>query len=464
MNQSRGRHRSRNRKSSAKNGVKSNVKNPVKASPKESPKQAEASPKKSPKESPKQAEASPNAKNTSPRVKSHLLPYSMPHAQYTLDGKYSAEEPEFWKPIFRKNEMTEIKENLQIMMKTDCSIIPKTKNEWYNGWSVCQINQSLIPTYFIPMKGTPYLPPSGGLFGMDQIEFSNFNVILCSALIVFGLINHRMKQQPYRFLLKGGKAIQLVLAKTPNPPIYESEDIDILVCPTGKKEYQREEIKNLSAHLASLLAWFIEIPDIQCRVSILPPEKSKGNPDIYKLAYPFRAAHALKAFSDIDFKEIPEDMKVYYSKCIQYSEPIDHEYLDYDVTFTCPNITSMLNEKIFYYTKFLILSYLEEREGYTLDQCILFMDKFKRAILALNLGLQTDLHPKLQMPALRQLEIDYLLSRLVPMDMQINPTLFASIRKKEYIVGINGHERLPADYIQRTKDHLIKGVLSKLYA
>jgi hypothetical protein len=203
------------------------------------------------------------------------------------------------------------------------------------------------------------------------------------------MVNDRMKEQDYQFLLKGGKAIQLVLAETEIQP-YESEDIDILIRP--KKAYDREEIKRVAGHLASLMKWFVELEKTQCNLSIQAPNDKDANPDLYKVSYILTGVKGprkvFRAFSDIDFKEIPPDDNPYYTHLSDFTYHMDRLG---DIFYLYANLESMLDEKLFYYAKFEELSHLNKIEpGQTPDECRRFMDKFKRAILALNHALQKD--------------------------------------------------------------------------
>jgi hypothetical protein len=379
----------------------------------------------------------------------------------------SHEEPEFWKPLFQESEMFMLREKLREIMKVDC--VP-VKSGWKHDWNLCAMVKEILPTYFIPKTSKPYFPPEGGVYGISPNDFSRFNVILCASLLFFGIVNYRMSAQPYTFLLKGGKAIQIALSKTPNPFVYESEDIDILIRPLLYKPYDREEIKNLAGHLAELLKWFVEIPEIDCKISIQPPEESKFNPDIYKLSYPIPNTKAFKAFSDIDFQEIEEHKKVYYSKCIQLKEPVDD--LDVDVMFKCPNLLSLLNEKIYYYAKFKVMTYQEVLEGITRDECIRFMEKFKRAILALNKGYHIQKTPGMSDIERRPLEIDFLLTKLRNLDIPgINPELVKHLYAQGVVFpGVDIYETLkrmkedlPPNMLKIVKNYMMDRIIQEIY-
>jgi hypothetical protein len=327
------------------------------------------------------------------------------------DSGYNPEvEPEFWKPIFEENEMLTIRSKINEMMNSDGNI-PITNKEVTQLWSVCKINQSIIPTYFTPTKNEPY--DSFGTYMIDQdIDFSHYNIVLCAALIVFGIISEKMIGQDYKVIFKGGKAIQLVLAGIPETSTYKTEDIDVLIMPDTDIPYVESIVKNLSGHLSYLIRWFLNTPETQYRVSVQAPNplNTRANPFIFKLSYlkvtqkrDYRKqimVDDFKQFSDIDFKDTPISVKPYFEKSIEYKFFISE--LNETLLFRCPNIGSLLDEKIYYYSKyFQFKKQLEERkpiteEGYenvTIIDCERFIEKFKRAILAMNKGVQRQRFP-----------------------------------------------------------------------
>lgn len=317
-------------------------------------------------------------------------------------------EPDFWKSIFAENEMFSIKKQINDIMNAD-ETIPIQNSEISKVWSICEIVKTIIPTFYIPTKNKPYF--SFDTFTQDRdVDFSKFNIILCATLIIVGIISYKMIGQDYKILFKGGKAIQLVLTGIPNISEYISEDIDILVMPNNIV-YDEASIKNLAGHLAYLIRWFLNIPETNYNISVQPPnpENLRANPHIFKLSYvkflkkydPRKQIQIddYKQFSDIDFKEVPTDIKPFFeSEQREFNFDIS---LSGDTTqhllFVSPNLGALLNEKIYYYTKYFKYKQLLETKkqikdpGYdtlTLDDCNRFLEKFKRAILTMNKGLQ----------------------------------------------------------------------------
>lgn len=330
-----------------------------------------------------------------------IIPTELPS-----DSDYNSDfEPEFWKPIFEPAEMKKIRQNIYEMMNADGNI-PIINREVTKLWSVCKINETMIPTYFTQTTNEPYRVFNAMIGDLD-IDFSHFNIVLCSALIIFGIISNKMIGQDYKLIFKGGKAIQLVLAGIQETSKYQTEDIDLVILPNLDIPYDEKTIKNLSGHLAYLLRWFFNIPNTQYNVSIQSPniENFRANPFIYKLSYvkvnkKFDHRKQImvddfRQFADIDFKQIPDNIKAYFDKSIEYKFYVPE--LKENLLFRCPNIGSLLDEKIYYYAKYFgFKKLLEERKpitekeyaNITIIDCDRFLEKFKRAILAMNNGLQ----------------------------------------------------------------------------
>jgi hypothetical protein len=110
------------------------------------------------------------------------------------------------------------------------------------------------------------------------------------------------------------------------------------------------------------------------------------------------------------------------------------------VLFRCPNIGSLLDEKIYYYSKyFQFKKMLEERkpiteEGYdklTVIDCERFIEKFKRGILAMNKGLQKQRNPEILPDELLEKERNSIKTRLTRIGIT-DETLKTSIVENLY--------------------------------
>jgi hypothetical protein len=352
-------------------------------------------------------------------------------------------EPEFWKPIFGENEMTTIRENINHMMNLDGDI-PIANREVTDLWSVCKIVQAMIPTYYTQTKNELY-QVYGAYFSDTDTNFSHFNIILCAALIIYGIISNKMIGQDYKLLFKGGKAIQLVLREISSATPYKTEDIDVLVMPNNDIPYNEANVKNLAGHVAYLIRWFLHLPANQYNISVQPPnpENIRANPYIFKLSYAKvnqnRSGEfvvtGFKQFSDIDFKQTPENINALFEKSLKFTYFI--EELNQNVLFICPNIGSLLDEKLYYYSKYFgFKKMLQNRqpvseEGYTMltiDECNRILEKFQRAILAMNNGLQKQRFPELSQDELIPKERNAIMNRL-------NKLGLANIAIKEEIIA-----------------------------
>lgn len=344
-----------------------------------------------------------------------IIPSELP-SEYNMDI-----EPDFWKPIFQENEMTTIRQKIMDMINVDITIPLTKKNpeseikEIKNIWGVCQINQTLIPAYFVQTTNELYNVFNSWIMDTES-DFSNYNIILCAALIIFGVISYKMREQDYQFIIKGGKAIQLVLSNIPQPDIYKTEDIDLLIVPKLGLERNDLSIKNLAANLACLMKWFLNRSDIKLNISIQSPDSSRPdtNQYIYKLSYlktitkrffsrkenRMVEVNDYKPFADIDFKNFTEPVNTFFENVINY--PFFIPELNTHILFTCPDIESILNEKIYFYIKYTeFFEILKSGNpiteiGYTkldISECFRILDKFKRAILAINKGILNQLEP-----------------------------------------------------------------------
>lgn len=355
-----------------------------------------------------------------------------------VDGYNLDTEPDFWKPIFAPNEMITLRETIQTMMTSDRNIgvttDQKMQQKMQQMWSVCQIIKTIIPTYYVPTTNEPYYT-SFGTFVSDQIvDFSHYNILLCSALLVYGIISHKMNGQDYELLFKGGKATQLVLAGIEDMDEYKTEDIDVLIMQKPDVPYDPTTIQKLSGHIAHLVKWFLHQGDL-FHISVLAPnpENKRANPHIYKLSYIKQVKKLdhrrqimvddFKAFSDIDFKETPSSLKPpFFDKAVDYIFEINE--LQTKVSFRCPNLGSLLDEKLHYYAKYKKIIQDNKpvpEEGLTIEECYRLLDKFKRSIVIMNRGLQKQRFGALSEKEMKDKETNAIKSRLERLNITEEP-------------------------------------------
>ena len=360
-------------------------------------------------------------------------------------------EPDFWTPIFEENEMFAIRKLINDIMIAD-GRIPITNSEVSSLWSICEIVKSIIPTFFTPTKNEPYML-FDTMFKDIDTDFKNFNIVLCSTLIIFGIISYKMIGQDYKLIFKGGKAIQLVLAEIQNLSEYKSEDIDVLIMPDKNIQYDEIIIKNLAGHLAYLIRWFLNIPSTDYKISVQSPNpaNTRANPYIFKLSYikslkkqDFRKqilVDDFKQFSDIDFKELPSHIIPYFQDdSKEYNFEISLSDTKQKLMFRCPNLGALLNEKIYYYAKYSEFKQLlqqnqpiqdTEYKTLTIPECDRFLEKFKRAILAMNIGLQKQRKQNYDATSLLEREKTSIKNRLTKLAFT-NPSLQTAIIQSLY--------------------------------
>jgi hypothetical protein len=304
-------------------------------------------------------------------------------------------------------------------------------NKIKDTWTICKIVQTMIPTYYVQTTNEVYTQREI-IYNDLNIDFTHYNMMLCACLILYGILSDRMVGEKYSLLLKGGKAIQLVLAQIPNINQYTSEDIDIMVKPTDDKSYDRDEIKNLASHIGYLLKWFLSSPTLKTNISVLlPPTEpnAKTNPNIVKLSYEkivkrpnYRTGtqdSVYKPLSDIDFKELPAELAPYFNQVHKYEFYI--EELKTDVLFVCPHMGALIDEKLYFYSKYMKYKILLEKgkkitdptyENVTIDDCDYFLNKFSKAIKGLTYGLEQQRNPDLAGDMLLDKQKKFLSQRL----------------------------------------------------
>ena len=376
-----------------------------------------------------------------PIIKLNISTELLSDTDYELKYGPDIEEPEFWRPLFGEGELTTLRKNIHSIMENDLKIpfIEPENNTVSDTWSICKIIQTIIPTYHVPNKNQPNT--INGTTHYDRNEdFARFNIILCTALLIYGVISHKMNGQDYSLIFKGGKATQLVLSQIPEMPAYETDDIDVLVIPNVDIPYDEIKVKNLAGHISYLIKWFLnkQEKDINSISVMSPnPDNKRANPYIFKLSY-VKNPWSFKQFSDVDFKDIPKDINPYIDNTVDY--PFDISELNTKILFKCPNIGALLDEKIHYFSKYVELkgilasgSKITE-PGYettTIADCDRYIEKFKRSILVMNNGLQKMRSPELTSSERNAKERTSILSRLQKINVT-DPVIIGNVVEALY--------------------------------
>ena len=156
--------------------------------------------------------------------------------------------PELWFPLFTPEELGKLKE--QIL--TDIN-------------DICKVMKDLFPYYGISedffCSKINYQTHEQSYSNQKDID-RTINAY-CVIMIIIGLVNYKLikTQQNYQIIIKGGKALQLLLSEiysnNKTNIQYKSNDIDLIINPNSCIEYNELECKNLSNNLVELIKWML---------------------------------------------------------------------------------------------------------------------------------------------------------------------------------------------------------------
>jgi len=370
--------------------------------------------------------------DASPSVKLDLS-NPLPDANgYPLDV-----EPAFWSPIFGPGELMQLRERITGIMVADASI-PVVDGASEKLWSVCDIIKRIIPTYYVDPVNKPYFVYNS-LIADQPTDFTNYNIVLCTALLVVGLVTHKMVGQDYSVILKGGKSIQLVLSDMLDASPYESQDIDVVIMPNTGIPYDKDKIQQMAGHIAYLVKWVLHNQESPFKISIQTPNSAnqRANPNIFKLSYIKYAkkydykqrqmVDDFKQFSDIGFEQLAANIESLFKRTNDY--PFMIPELGEHILLKCPNIGSLIDEKIYYYGTYMrFRQLLEDKQpinepGYqqlTIEESARILDKFARAIVSLTDALIKKRTPDLDPSALMEAKKQSIMKRLDKMGFKEN--------------------------------------------
>ncbi|MCX5895439.1 MAG: hypothetical protein NTZ51_06380 [Proteobacteria bacterium] len=296
-------------------------------------------------------------------------------------GYDSEAAPEFWKPIFDNNgtSLLQLREQIRILLSEDVydKIIVR------KDWNSCKIVERMFPKYFV--KKNPD-------YGMDAKDFVNINTSLCSILLLLGIISYKMSGQNYNFIFKGGKAVQFVLSEIENTSKYVSDDIDILVINSEKIPYNKENMENVAEHISLLVQWFLK-GTINISLEFPNTTIQTIGKDIVKISYK-KMGSGYNALSDVGFGKINENIIPFFKNPKNFQIFVPE--LNQTLVFKCPTIDAILDEKLYYYLKFIEFKNILKTGGQIFESGYentkeedlnFFMKKFKRSIIAILDGL-----------------------------------------------------------------------------
>ena len=236
----------------------------------------------------------------------------------------------FWSKIFSENELNLIKEFIN-----------------NNERGLHTIVKSLIPAY--------HISNTFNIYNKTQQTRTSYDInksksILAGIFLLFGVLTYKfiITNQDYAIIVKGGKAMQLILSQKPNAT-FSSDDIDILLMPLNIN-YNNYNIKILSQQITLLIKWIFNVSNNKY-------EKMNHVQDLQYInkAYPY--------INKISYKNQPlEYDSAYYTAMVDIDfGPINNImfYEDLDITsyehpelgkiiYKYQNINKLFLEKMFY--------------------------------------------------------------------------------------------------------------------
>ncbi len=313
------------------------------------------------------------------------VPINVPKVGYNIEVA-----PRFWRDIFvsKGTDMFVLRERIRALLSQDeIHKVIYRKGFKPNAWSTCEMVESMFPAYYTRQNPEFQLKTQE-----QQMDFVNTNTALCIILLLLGIISNTMNDQDYNFIFKGGKSVQFVLSEIKNTSKYISDDIDILITHNESIVYNEWKMRNVAEHISFLIKWFLEgIINISLELSNTSV-KTFGK-DIVKISY-LNYSGRYTALCDVGFGKIGENVRPYFEHPQVFR--MYNNTLEQEMMFRCPNIEAILDEKLYYYLKFIQFRDTVRRgepiheKGYedmNAESLNFFIQKFKRSIKAIVDGL-----------------------------------------------------------------------------
>ena len=313
------------------------------------------------------------------------VPINVPKVGYNIDVA-----PKFWRELFisKGTDLFALREKIRALLSQDeIHKVIYRKGFKTNAWSTCEMVESMFPAYY-----TRQNPEFDLKTQQQQMDFVNTNTALCIILLLLGIISNKMNDQDYNFIFKGGKSVQFVLSEIKNTSKYISDDIDILITHNESIVYNEWKMRNVAEHISFLIKWFLEgIINISLELSNTSV-KTFGK-DIVKISY-LNYSGRYTALCDVGFGKIGENVRPYFEHPQVFR--MYNNTLEQEMMFRCPNIEAILDEKLYYYLKFIQFrdtvrrgSPIHEKgyEDMNPESLKFFIQKFKRSIKAIVDGL-----------------------------------------------------------------------------
>lgn len=261
------------------------------------------------------------------------------NVKINLDGKIPHEfEPDIFFPLFDYGELVKLKQN----------IIDNKNN-------LCEIIKNLFPLYEISHDIFCMVEPD------NQQKYANKETInktinfYCVVFLVIGIINYKLEKynQDYIIILKGGKALQVILSEmnfTTNTSI-KSNDIDLIINPIDEKNYVKEKCEFLASIICILIQWILNpiqnMYNKEYYVSYKLPTINDEYPYVVKLSHKIQYSDnypdpKFTAIADFDFHQI--EKKIFYSNLIHTRK----KSLIGELVYIHQNLNDFLLEKIYF--------------------------------------------------------------------------------------------------------------------
>jgi hypothetical protein len=231
-----------------------------------------------------------------------------------------------------------------------------------------------------------------------------YNFMSCVIFIILGKLTNLLKPTKYRLILKGSKALQVSFSNTIDTKSYLiSDDIDILLVPADREAIKRnprmyEDSGMIAGDICSMIEWIIKSTIPPTLISVLNPMKQRArNPDVFKISH-LEPNGKLSVIADIDirytknafmppsqedmflsnqkFPVMAEDQSfdVFYNPARMVDTTIDIPNMQ--LVYSHQTIDVALEEKIYYYIKYILLKTPYNDNSFLLD-------KFKKSIIAI---------------------------------------------------------------------------------
>ncbi len=210
-----------------------------------------------------------------------------------------------------------------------------------------------------------------------QIYENNLKTSIDFILLYIGIISNILlyHYNPYDrcfLILKGGKAIQMNCSKG-----YESNDIDILIV----SQYDTVNKKELAIEISKLLVWIVSKQNKIKQLSMVEVDKLESLIKISMIT-----EYGYQALVDIGYHIPKEEVRSYFEISNLfisnvYNLPFTYFLngqpllITYQMCFISQSIEQMIEEKIYFYIKYIIL------KNYTVnDNAVFFIPKIIRSI------------------------------------------------------------------------------------